>query len=247
MKYRTELMDEILTSPTAQRYIDFIAPVYGNGYVALWMFQTIGLALDDLTQFADGLGDQMAPQTADWSIPDWEAEYGILPDSSLTIEQRRANILMRMRFVAPANPYRLAQYASAASGVPCEIVENIGKNTFAVVMRAYGGDIANMEAVLDTAKPAHLIYIYYVSMLREAESRIYSAVAGSYHKRYPNVELDLWNRAAESRITIGAAGTIHRQYPAVELGLYARSAEAHVHSNVTFSRYKHYGEIEVTQ
>ena len=31
MRYRTELMDSILTSENARRFIDFIAPVYGNG------------------------------------------------------------------------------------------------------------------------------------------------------------------------------------------------------------------------
>ena len=55
MRYRTELMDSILTSENARRFIDFIAPVYGNGYVALWMFQAIGLSLDELTQAASAL------------------------------------------------------------------------------------------------------------------------------------------------------------------------------------------------
>ena len=114
MRYRTELMDSILTSETARRFIDFIAPVYGNGYVALWMFQAIGLSLDELTQAASGLGSQTVPQTADWSIPDWEAEYGISADPSLTDEQRRANIIMRMNFVAPANPCRVKLLKTSA-------------------------------------------------------------------------------------------------------------------------------------
>ena len=217
MRYRTELMDSILTSETARRFIDFIAPVYGNGYVALWMFQAIGLSLDELTQAASGLGSQTVPQTADWSIPDWEAEYGISADPSLTDEQRRANIIMRMNFVAPANPARLEQIASAASGVPCEIIENVGKNTFAVVMRAPGGNVSNMKSVLDTAKPAHLIYVSYVSLLREAESGVNISIGGSYHKKYPDVEL----------------------------ALLAREAEANARTTVTFTRCKHYGEIEV--
>ncbi|MGO5028977.1 putative phage tail protein [Candidatus Agathobaculum pullicola] len=190
MRYRTELMDSILTSENARRFIDFIAPVYGNGYVALWMFQAIGLSLDELTQAASGLGSQTVPQTADWSIPDWEFEYGISPDPSLTDEQRRANIIMRMNFVAPANPARLEQIASASSGVPCNIVENISKNTFAILMRELGGDISNMKEVLDSAKPAHLIYVTRVALLRETESSVYMGVAGSYHKKYQTIEVN---------------------------------------------------------
>lgn len=217
MRYRTELMELILTSETAQRLIDFIAPIYGYGYVALWMFQAVGLSLDEITGIAEGLGNQTVPQTADWSIPDWEAEYGISPDPSLTDDQRRTNIIMRMNFVAPANPARLEQIASAASGVPCEIIENIGKNTFAVAMREYGGNIPNMKTTLDTAKPAHLIYIVYVSLQREAESHVHIGMAGSYHKSYPNIELSLWEREAET-------------------GVYA---------DVTFTRCTHYGGFEV--
>lgn len=190
MRYRTELMDSILTSENARRFIDFIAPVYGNGYVALWMFQAIGLSLDELTQAASGLGSQTVPQTSDWSIPDWEFEYGISPDPSLTDEQRRANIIMRMNFVAPANPARLEQIASASSGVPCNIVENISKNTFAILMRELGGDISNMKEVLDSAKPAHLIYVTRVALLRETESSVYMGVAGSYHKKYQTIEVN---------------------------------------------------------
>ena len=55
--YRTELMDEILKSQTAQRIIDFVAPIYGNGYVALWMFQAIGKPLDAIASFVDSLRD----------------------------------------------------------------------------------------------------------------------------------------------------------------------------------------------
>ena len=219
MRYRTELMDSILTSETAQRFIDFIAPVYGNGYVALWMFQAIGLALDELTDFATGISDQAVPQTADWSIPDWEEEYGIPINATLTDEQRRANIIMRINFVAPANPARLEQIASAASGVPCEIIENVGKNTFSIVMREPGGDIASMDAAMNEAKPAHLIYTAYVSLLREAESKVLVATAGSYHKRYANIETSLWER----------------------------EAEAGVYADVTYTRFKHYGQIEVSQ
>lgn len=190
MRYCTELMDNILTSEAAQRFIDFIAPVYGKGYVALWMFQSIGLALDEITGFAEGLGNQTVPQTSDWSIPDWEEEYGISPDPSQTAEQRRSNIIMRMNFVSPANPARLEQIASASSGVPCNIVENISKNTFAILMRELGGDISNMKEVLDSAKPAHLIYVTRVALLRETESSVYMGVAGSYHKKYQTIEVN---------------------------------------------------------
>ena len=86
-------------------------------------------------------------------------------------------------------------------------------------MREPGGDIASMDAAMNEAKPAHLIYTAYVSLLREAESEVLVATAGSYHKRYANIETSLWER----------------------------EAEAGVYADVTYTRFKHYGQIEVSQ
>lgn len=187
MRYHTEMMDSILTSPAAQRVIDYVTPIYKNGYVALWMFQAIGAVLDELIDFSEGLSAQTAPQTATWSIENWEAEYGIPSDTDQTLEQRRLNITTRINTSTPANPAVLAQYATAAGGVPCEIVENVAKNTFAVVMHAENGDVDAIRAAIDEAKPAHLIYIIETALQRETINNIYAASAGSYSKRYPNV------------------------------------------------------------
>lgn len=187
MKYRTELMDSVLTSPAAQRIIDYITPIYRNGYVALWMFQAIGVALDALIDFSEGLSAQTSSQTATWSIENWEAEYGIPSDIDQPLEQRRANVVTRINTSTPANPAVLAQYATAAGGVPCEIVENVAKNTFAIVMHAENGNVAAIRAAINEAKPAHLIYIIETALQRETTNSIYAASAGSYNKRYPNV------------------------------------------------------------
>lgn len=92
-------MDEILKSQTAQRIIDFVAPIYGNGYVALWMFQAIGKPLDAIASFADSLREQTIPQTATWSLPIWEQEYGVTPDPAWTDAQRQANLVSKMKYI----------------------------------------------------------------------------------------------------------------------------------------------------
>ena len=35
MRYRTDLMESILTSEEAQKIIDFVTPIYGEAYVFL--------------------------------------------------------------------------------------------------------------------------------------------------------------------------------------------------------------------
>ena len=191
MRYRTELMDEILKSQTAQRIIDFVAPIYGNGYVALWMFQAIGKPLDAIASFIDSLRDQTIPQTATWSLPIWEQEYGVTPDPAWTDTQRQANLVAKMKYIPPVNPAKLAEYASAAAGVPCEVIENVAKNTFAVVLRANSDTIDRAKQAIDEAKPAHLIYIIYVALQRDTLANTYLAVAETERKAYPTVEVKL--------------------------------------------------------
>jgi len=151
-------MVEILKSPVAQRIIDFVAPIYGESYTALWLYEVIGRALDDVVSSAGSLKSQTVPQTTTWTLPYWEKEYGISPDPSWNLEQRRANIIARMKFVAPVNPTKLAEFASAAVGAPCEVVENVSKNAFRIQINGFPQSLERLWAVVDEAKPAHLIW-----------------------------------------------------------------------------------------
>lgn len=79
MHNKTELMDNILTSPEAQKIIEFVSPVYGDAYTGLHLFNCIGRVLDELDVFPDHFKDQIFVQTADlWSLDYWEKQYGIV-------------------------------------------------------------------------------------------------------------------------------------------------------------------------
>ena len=157
MRYETELMQKILKSPSAQRMVDYISPIYGEDYLALWLFEIMGRALDEAEEIGNSLWDQTVPQTATWALPYWEEEYGATPDPSWTDEQRQANILARILYTAPVNPAKLATLASAAAGVPCEIEENVSKNTFRLILHDATETLGRVRRVLDETKPAHLI------------------------------------------------------------------------------------------
>ena len=93
MYNKTELMDKILTSPEAQKIMDFVSPVYGEAYSALHLFNCIGCVLDELDEFPDTFRDQLSVKTADlWSLDYWEKQYGIVPDLDATEEDRRRNL-----------------------------------------------------------------------------------------------------------------------------------------------------------
>ena len=74
MWYITDLMDKILESEAAQRIIDYVSDVYGESYVGLWLFQVIGIVIDDINTIIMGLFDEIFPETSEKLLPYWEKE-----------------------------------------------------------------------------------------------------------------------------------------------------------------------------
>ena len=82
MRNPTELMKSTLTSDTAQKIIDYVSSIYGNSYVALWLFQAIGTALDEICAIAHQLRYETNADTADLLLDYWEKQYGIQPTAA---------------------------------------------------------------------------------------------------------------------------------------------------------------------
>lgn len=127
MNYRTELMEQILTNEKAQEIIDYVSQIYGNSYVGLWLFQTIGSVLGPVYDLSEQLMFETSPATTQLLLPYFEAEYGIQGDPTMTLEQRREVVVAAMRSKGACTPARLADSVSAAlGGVPVEIIEYSG-------------------------------------------------------------------------------------------------------------------------
>lgn len=185
MRYRTELSQRILTSPTAQKIIDYVTPIYGESYVGLWMFQVIGSALDEIVNIASVLREETNPITSELLLDYWEDHYALARDSSLTTELRQARLLVKIRERGPCNPKRLANAISVAlGGVPVDITENVAKNTFMVNVREVVLDLTPAIAVLERRKPAHLIYKIQVATQTVSDNDIKTAVAMTRSETY---------------------------------------------------------------
>ncbi len=66
MAVTTELIEKIIQSPKAREALDNVADVYGNDYVALWMFEVSGEKIDWLNEIIEELILQLSPVTATW-------------------------------------------------------------------------------------------------------------------------------------------------------------------------------------
>ena len=185
MRYQTELMRSILTNETAQQIIDYVSPIYGDSYVGLWLFQAIGVVLDEVCKIAKQLKNETNPATADLLLDYWEQEYGLATDTSLTKEQRRTKILAKTQTRRAANPARLSTAVSAAlGGVEVDITENVDKNTFLVNIREHVPSLVPAVAVLERMKPAHLIYQIRVATQTVSTAEIKVAIAMTHAEQY---------------------------------------------------------------
>ncbi|MBR5193096.1 MAG: DUF2313 domain-containing protein [Bacteroidaceae bacterium] len=135
-----------------------MSPIYGEAYTVLWLYQAIGTIIDLIDEWTGSLQDQVLPQTATWSIPYWEKQYGIISDPSLSTEQRRINILQKFRTKGQINPKRMEDLITDIVGYATKIYENTGKNKFRVAIRGNVEDLADIHALVKEMKPAHLIY-----------------------------------------------------------------------------------------
>ena len=189
MRYRTELANHILRSETAQKIIDYVSPIYGESYVGLWLFQVIGMAMDDIYAAAAKLRNETSPITTDLLLDYWESHYDIQRNPDFDNDQRRAVLLAKIRERGPCNPTILSAAVSAAlGGVPVDIVENVAQNTFLVNIREYVPSLAPAIAVLERRKPAHLIYKIRVATQQVSDTDIKIAIA-MVRKESFNVEV----------------------------------------------------------
>lgn len=178
MRQPTDLMRSVLTDEMAQRIIDWVPPVYGDSYVGLWIFQAIGTLLGEVRDICEALMYETSPATATLLLDQWEDQYGLMRDSSLTTEQRRARIVQKRLARGPCNPATLAVAVSnALGGIKVEIQENVAKNTFAVVLADVVEDISPAVPVLERMKPAHLIYEFRVAAQTATATKVGVGIA----------------------------------------------------------------------
>lgn len=184
MSYNTEMVEKIVTSEEGRRILEYLTPIYGNSYTALWLLQVIGAQLDKAKRWTAELALQVTPQTATWTIEFWEKEYGIVPEDNWTLEQRQKNVEQKMGFFAPVTPRKLEEVASAAAGVPVEIIENTGKNTFHVLVRRYVENFDRAIEIIEEAKPAHLIYTVQIAAVAMSQAKIYGGIAATMNQKF---------------------------------------------------------------
>lgn len=124
-------IDNIIQSPTGKRMIKRVSPVYDNSIFMKFFYEGEGSEYDKIRKYFMTLREQSFTKTVDWGIVLQERKYSIIPDDSLTLEERRARLKIKLQTKYPLNP---------------AILERIARDNF------------NVEVTLDeSSKPGYIV------------------------------------------------------------------------------------------
>jgi hypothetical protein len=188
---RTVEREEILTNALGSQMLDMVAPIYDKSLITLWIFQAFGMTMEEETDFVEGdFIAQMFPETVTWGINLWEEEFGITPDVSKTLQQRREYLMSVMYSSNYMTPYRVKQIIYGITGLESQIIENVAPNTIGILIDGYYENITEVEAELDRKLPAHIVYNLRQAELTEADNLTSTGFAITAYERY---ELEVLN------------------------------------------------------
>lgn len=159
---KPDLVRQIIKSPEAKTFLKMVTRgFYNESALALWIFEVIGREWDEMRAWSEGLKDEIHPQTCTWSIAIWEWVYGIEPDESLTLEERRKRIMARICSVRPINPEAIRRSIAELIGIDKEDVsvnDFVAPYTFEVIIHIQGGPVQDKIVLrhIRTIKPSHL-------------------------------------------------------------------------------------------
>ena len=104
----------MMTSESAIRMLSELPPYYiASRVMQLGILEPEGIEIDALIRGIEDIQNQLHIQTATWSLPVWEEEYGVSPEDSSTLEERRELVMAQMRAGGTATIDALEAIASS--------------------------------------------------------------------------------------------------------------------------------------
>lgn len=101
---------------------------------------------------------QFTVQTATWGLDKWEEIYGLNHDETLTIEERRERMFIKLRGIGTITLDVMNKLVnSVVPGKDAVVIENVAPNSFRIDMNIATA-IPEIREVVELYKPAHLIY-----------------------------------------------------------------------------------------
>lgn len=183
-------LEHFPTTETAKRMMSRISPIYDRSYVGKWLFEVMGLEMEEARILVESLRDQCFIERCTWGMRYWEQRYGIIPDETKPIEERRQAVIQKRGKAQAMTPAALEQILEALTQREVAVSEDNSNYRFTVSI-GEGTSHVDYEAVIkkvNTVKPSHLEYS--IELARKGTLNLYMAVASYKSKTVSLTDYD---------------------------------------------------------
>jgi len=174
-------LERFPTSLTAKRMLKTVSPIYDKAYVGKWLFQVMGMEMDEAWKLFEELRLQSFPETATWGLIYWEQRYHIVPDDNLTIEERRQRVIIKRGKRKPMNPTRIEQLTRDITQRQAVVTERNEEYVFLIAILPGEAQVDYHELIktIRSVKPSHL------SPVVLFETKVGLTIQADSQKTYP--------------------------------------------------------------
>lgn len=151
--------------PTNETALQMMQTITGNGfydnsYIGKWLFQVMGVEIEEAKKYIRELPEQAFPQSVTWGIGYQESKYGITENMGKSLEERKKKIMLQKIFHTPMNPAFLERQVGLIVGHDrIAVVENVAPYVFRLEIQETDDSAAVYEEVrqyVKKVKPSHL-------------------------------------------------------------------------------------------
>lgn len=175
-------LENLPKSKSGKRMLSYVnEDWYKNSYVGKWLYEVMGIEMDELWAIVESLQDQIYPETATWGLMYHEMKYSLPVDETMSIEDRRNAIVQKRDIRKPMNPFIMETIISNLVGRDCTVKDSnddasIPANTFVVSIsdpaNADSLSITKAIAKLNQLKQSHVTYK--IKVCASADLKIYT-------------------------------------------------------------------------
>lgn len=149
-------IDNIIQSPTGKRMLSRVSPIYDNSIFMKFFYEGEGSEYDKVRKYFATLREQSFTKTVDWGIVLQERKYSIIPDDSLTLEQRRERLKIKLQHKYPLNPAILEKIAKERFKLDVYLDESTNPGCITFEVETFNSAKKFIDWLL-IEKPAHLM------------------------------------------------------------------------------------------
>lgn len=148
-------IENLPSTKTGKRMLKRVSPIYDNSIFMKMFYEGVGSEFDKVRAYFETLREQSFPHLVDWAIEYQEHKYSIIPDKSLTLEQRRERLKIKIESKRPLNPAILEKYIADNYGIEVYLGET--DPGFITIELEHYEDLLKFLQWLLREKPAHLM------------------------------------------------------------------------------------------